>query len=223
MCIRLVPILFFLALPLYVVYSQPEDNEDIFTYHRNIFLSVVFPKGIAEGVALRSYLRSSSWDTTRQLLTGREELDELYLDANDLCCGNQTAAILACAIAVLDHKTIPLQFLFGIVLPIPLTIESQKDFDARVSKLPAHIYDPKISDTDKLQHFFFSAFLERTVQMNWLVRLLGNAVEIGEDLFVSGGKNDPRDRHANNDGRAFGAAYNEDVLPLPSAYLTPNP
>ena len=201
----------------------PLDSTDIFEYPKNIFLSVFFPKGIAEGVALRSYLRSSSWEECRKNVSDRKALDEIFEDADDLCNHNRTAALLASSVAVLEHKTIPLKLLFGMVIQLPLTVESQKDFDSRVAKLPVYLYDSKTPDRDKLQHFFFSAYFMRTLKMNLLVRLLGDAVEIGEDLFIVGGVNDARDRHANYDGIRFGESCEKDPLLKPSDYLTPNP
>ncbi len=198
------------------------DSAEVSSYHQNIFLKFFLPKGIAEGVALRSYIRSTAWSEFRKSHSDPESFDEIYDDADELCKDNRTAAILASSIATLEHKTIPIKLFFGLTFSIPLTMESQQDFDARVSKLPEFIYDAKISDRDKLQHFFFSAFFMRILKMNLLVTLLGNGVEIGEDLFIVGGIDDPRDRHANKDGRRFGEACDHDILPMPSKYLTPN-
>ncbi|MFI5264320.1 MAG: hypothetical protein ACHQM6_07385 [Candidatus Kapaibacterium sp.] len=218
---------FLIFLCLYsVTVAQTEasaDSTDLLNEHQNIFLSFLFPKGIAQGVALRSYLRSSDWSEYRSSHSDREAFDEIFEDADELCHDDRSAAILASSIAVLEHKTIPVKLFFGMVLQIPLTIESQKDFDSRTEKLPVYLYDPKIPDRDKLQHFFFSAYFQRTLKMNWLVRLLGNAVEIGEELFIIGGSNDERDRHANNDGIRFGESCELDSLPMPSRFLTKNP
>jgi hypothetical protein len=199
------------------------DSSDAFTYGKNIFLSFLLPKGIAEGVALRSYLRSSSWSEFRSSHSDREAFDEIFIDADELCNDNRTAATLASSIAVLEHKTIPFKLLFGIVAQLPLTMESQKDFDIRVAKLPVYLYDSLAEDRDKLQHFFFSSYFQRILKMNSLVVLLGDAVEIGEDLFIIGGVNDRRDRHANYDGLRFGESCYRDLLPMPSDYLTTNP
>jgi hypothetical protein len=209
---------FLVSLPLFSLEAQIDS--DITSYHKNIFLSLFFPKGIAEGVALRSYLRSSNWKDFLKDHSDHESLDEIFEDAGELCNDNRTSAILATSIAVLEHKTIPVKLIFGITLPIPLTLENQQDFSARIENLPSHIYNPQIPDVDKLQHFFFSAYLRRTVKMNWLVRLLGNGLEIGEGLFVVGGENDIRDRHANEDGIHFGESASGT---LPSEFLTPNP
>jgi hypothetical protein len=211
---------FFILFPMFSLEAQI-DSSDISSYHKNFFLSFFFPKGIAEGVALRSYLRSLNWKDFLNNHSDRESLDEIYEDADELCEANKTASILATSIAVLDHKTIPLKLIFGITLPIPLTLENQEDFSSRIANLPSHIYNPLISDVDKLQHFFFSAYLRQTLKMNWLVRLLGSGLEIGEGLFVEGGENDVRDRHANENGIHFGESYEEESLP--SEFLTPNP
>lgn len=199
------------------------DSSDISIYKKNIFLACFLPKGIAEGVALRSYLRSTAWKGFRDSHSDREAMDEIFINADELCNDDRTAAILASGIATLEHKTIPLKLLFGITLPLPLTAESQEDFDSRVSKLPEFIYDPKISDRDKLQHFFFSAYLIRTLKMNSLVQLLGNMLEIGEDLFIVGGANDLRDKKANNDGIRFGEKNKDEIPLLPSECLSANP
>lgn len=221
--ISLVTYLFLLSSVLYAQSGSAVDSSDISVYKKNIFLSCFFPKGIAEGVALRSYLRSGAWDEFRRSHSDRDAMDEIFMNADELCGDDRTAAILASGIATLEHKTIPLKLLFGIIFPIPLTAESQEDFDSRVSKLPEYIYDLKISDKDKLQHFFFSAYLIRTMKMNSLVQLLGNALETGEELFIVGGANDGRDQHANNDGIRFGEECSEDDISLPSESLTPNP
>ena len=59
--------------------------------------------------------------------------------------------------------------------------------------------------------------------MNWLVKMLGNLVEIGEDAFVVGGMNDERDKHANADGLRFGTIARSDPNTRPSDHLTSNP
>lgn len=222
---KLIVILFILTcfsqLPAQIPLSV--DSADVSIYHQNILLKFLLPKGIAEGVALRSYIRSSAWSEFRKSHTDPESFDEIFDDADELCNDDRTAAILASSIASLEHKTIPLKLFFGIKLEIPLTMESEKDFDTRVSKLPEYLYDPKIPDRDKLQHFFFSAYFMRVLKMNFLVKLLGDGVEIGEDLFIVGGVDDPRDRHANKDGRWFGEACDKDTLPMPSQFLTRNP
>src|SRR5882724_896011 len=87
------------SIPFGLLHSQVIDSSDISVYKQNIFLKLFFPKGIAEGVALRSYLRSDSWDEFRNSHSDREDLDEIFEDADDLCHSNKTAAILAASIA----------------------------------------------------------------------------------------------------------------------------
>jgi hypothetical protein len=59
--------------------------------------------------------------------------------------------------------------------------------------------------------------------MSWVVKLLGDAVETGEELFVVGGANDERDKHANQDGIRFATKDAPCDVSLPSEYLTANP
>lgn len=213
-----------LSLSLRDVRAQSVDSCDVMSTEKNIILSLLLPKGIAEGIVLRSYIRSNSWKDYIQSHTPRESLDEIYFVADELCHStNKQRPLFATCIAVLDHKTIPIKLPFGLSISLPLTLESAADYSARVSQLPQHIYIRENPDVDKLQHFFFSAFFESVLKMNWLVRLLGEAVEIGEDLFVIGGVNDPRDKHANNDGISFGEHGDDLPLVAPSTYLTPNP
>jgi hypothetical protein len=226
MCVRQIIVFLVLFGFASVLCAQTEgltDSSDVTLYTKNIFLSFFFPKGIAEGVALRTYLRSDAWHEFRRTHSDPVSMDEIFDAADELCYDNRTAAILASGIATLEHKTIPLKLFFGIVFPLPLTIESEEDFQKRVSQLPEYLYNPTTPDRDKLQHFFFSAYFRRILKMNWLVRLLGNAVEIGEDLFIVGGVNDERDKHANNDGIRFSAHCDTEWLPMPSDFLTPNP
>ncbi|MEP7235394.1 MAG: hypothetical protein ABI778_08875 [Ignavibacteriota bacterium] len=199
------------------------DSSDIFSYRPNLFLKIFFPKGIAEGIALRSYLRSGAWKEYRATHSDRGAMNEIFRNANLLCNDYRRASLLASGLGVFDHRTIPLKLFPGVVLAVPLTLESESDFNERTSNLPEHVYSRRISDRDKLQHFFISAFLSRTLKMNWLVSLLGNAVEVGEDLFIVGGSNDDRDRHANKDGRAFGSQIDAEPLPAPSSSLSRNP
>ena len=188
----------------------------------SIILQILLPDGIQEGYIMREYLGSEKFPEETLGLSDREKMDEIYLDAMDLSQGSETSGLLAAAFGVFEHKTIPLD-LFGLIIQLPLTSESQLHFDTRVSHLPSHLYSPAVGDIDKLQHFFSSAWLKSALGMDWLVNLAGNFVEIGEEAFVLGGSNDPRDKHANHDGLRFGNHLGEWGIVLPSEFLTPNP
>jgi hypothetical protein len=102
---------------------------------------------------------------------------------------------------------------------LPLTFESEEKFNSRVERLPSHIITDTIDDKDKMQHFFLSAYLKRTLQMNSLVRIMGSLVEFGEDAFIVGGMNDERDMHANMNGVRFGGCDARASESRPSEYI----
>jgi len=188
----------------------------------SILFRILLPPGIREGYVMREYLGSNRFLDDTKDETDQDKMDDIYLDAMDLAHGNHTLGLLAAAFGVFEHKTIPLDIL-GLVIPIPLTSESQERFNTRVSHLPVHIYSPAIPDVDKLQHFFSSAWLKKVLGMDWIVNIAGNFVEVFEDAMVLGGSNDPRDKHANHDGLEFANHLERCEKKLPSAFLTPNP
>jgi hypothetical protein len=56
--------------------------------------------------------------------------------------------------------------------------------------------------------------------MEWLVRLLGELIELGEDAIVEGGVYDERDKVANRDGSRFGIRSSDSLEALPSNYIS---
>ena len=198
--------------------AQSITNE-IGTY----LLKTILPSGYEEGLEMRLLLRSSEWKTYRETVSDTTSMNAIYQIAFMMCNGRSKEALLTSGVAVLDHRLLPIKLPFGLVLNIPLTLESEEQFNRRASKLPAHIYSPDIADRDKLQHFFFSAYLKRVVKMNLLTSFVGNMTEIIEDAFVIGGANDPRDKHANADGTRFGLKSAASETALPTESLTPNP
>ncbi len=107
---------------------------------------------------------------------------------------------------------------------VPLSNESQEEFDLRVSMLPSRLYPDTppgaAGDHDKLQHFFGSAFLTVAFESESGADRTGVFVEEGEEIFIVGGVNDERDLRADRDGRRFGRALLEDNRLFPSHYLT---
>jgi hypothetical protein len=187
-----------------------------------ILFRILLPPGIREGYVMREYLGSHQFLEDTKDENDQQKMDDIYLDAMDLTHGNHTLGLLAAAFGVFEHKTIPLD-IFGLVIPVPLTSESQERFDRRVSHLPVHLYNAQTADVDKLQHFFSSAWLKKVLGMDWIVNIAGNFVEVFEDAMVLGGSNDPRDKHANRDGLEFANHLDHCEKRLPSTFLTPNP
>lgn len=174
-------------------------------------LQLLLPAGIRAGYLTRAWVRDS--------LVGAAEADDLtrmdliYLRALCEAEGDIEAALLASLIACFEHRTIPLSF--GINLP--LTFEPQDDFDRRVERLPRKLFADGADDRDKLQHFFASAWLAWTLDNAEAADLIGLAVEAGEDAFVRGGADDPRDVRTNRLGHLFVELLRRYPRALPSA------
>ncbi len=207
-----------LLLPARVTMAQP-----FFAKVGQFILNVLLPSGYSQGQELRHELRSPEWKAFRMTVDDTTAMDAIYRRSLVLCGGNTKSALLASALGVLDHRSIPLLLPRGLEFDLPLTFESDDEFNQRVGNLPANIYTRRIDDRDKLQHFFFSGYLKRMVGMKWLCRTVGDIVELGEDLFVIGSVSDPRDKHANNDGVQFSSEAAMSLDARPSECLTDNP
>ena len=209
---------------------DPDDEDSLLFAARNsvpIFLRILLPPGIREGYALRAYFGGEDFVRFAKGESDQERMDVILFDAEKLTHGARSISLLAAAFGVFEHRYIPLK-MPGFVLSIPLTSETEERFHLRVSHLPEHIYRADMNDVDKLQHFFSSAWLKSALGMDWLVSLAGDFVEIGEETFLVGGSNDPRDKHANADGlsfgrRLYGTGCEEELDIAPSRFLTPNP
>ncbi len=184
--------------------------------------SLFLPEGIRLGYDMRSYVASPEFGKFDSSVAPEVGFDEIYFEALEMAHGDISTALLAAALGSFEHEYIPLDIL-GIRIDLPLTSESHARFERRWSHLPAYLYHTRELDRDKLQHFFASAWLKSTLGMDWLVRLAGEGVEIGEKLFVVGGFVDPRDLHANADGLRFELQAERSLNARPSNSLTPNP
>jgi hypothetical protein len=185
-----------------------------------MFFGALFtPKGYIEGYQLRDLIRSDIYIEETQGMTDREKLDYIYDEAYILTRGDFQSAQLASAVATLEHRTIEIKLLFGASITLPLTFEPQESFTKRVERLPSRVVTDSTEDKDKMQHFFLSAYLKRTLGTNSLVRLLGSFVEAGEDAFIVGGMKDERDLDANEDGIRFATSDKRALVSKPSEYL----
>ncbi|MBS1902351.1 MAG: hypothetical protein JSS75_01445 [Bacteroidetes bacterium] len=183
----------------------------------------ILPGGYTAGAELRTFLRSNTWRAYAATRPDSTLMNDIFSLAFMRSGGNRREAVFASALAVLEHRTIPLRLPFGGELDLPLTLETETNFERRVASLPTHVYSERVEDRDKLQHFFFSAYLEQSIGTSWIVSALGSLIETGEELFVIGGANDARDRHANADGVRFARALARDPNVRPTDCLTPNP
>lgn len=173
----------------------------------------LFPAVYRIGDRTRQWVRDSlpATDSVSDL----DRLDAIWLRALQESDGNTDRAIFATLMAVFEHRTIP--FTFG--LHLPLTLEPMEDFRKRYAHLPAHLFadQPAGHDQDKLQHFFASAWIARNIDNRSIADLFGLGVEVGEDMFIRGGMNDPRDMRANRLGQDFAMLLRRYPDALPSA------
>jgi hypothetical protein len=149
-------------------------------------------------------------------------VDYLFREGLSLSWGNTGEALFICMLATFDHRTIGIRLpLIGAVLWIPLTGEFWEAFERRVAALPSALYadSPPEGDRDKLQHFFGSAFLTTVAGSSETADDVGQFVETGEEEFVVGGVNDPRDTRANRQGQRFAVALMGRADALPSEFL----
>ena len=125
---------------------------------------------------------------------------------------------------VLEHQKVDIKMPIFKSIALPLTFEEDSIFHARVKNLPNQVYSdtpPDLyGDVDKLQHFFGSAYLAFASESPGFTRTTGNFIEWGEDQFVVGGMDDPRDKRANKQGESFGRDLLVVKTLLPSDYLT---
>jgi hypothetical protein len=161
---------------------------------------LLLPAGLRIGYATRAWLRDSL-PAASDSLDDLARMDRIYLQALVESEGDIGNALFGCLIACFEHRDIPLSF--GV--HIPLTFEPDSAFNRRVARLPSRLFAdrPTGDDRDKLQHFFASAWLAWRLDNPAAADAIGLAVEAGEDLFVVGGADDPRDVRANRLGQLF--------------------
>ena len=168
----------------------------------------------------RSFIREGAFarmEHFRGDLAAMDSIFSLALVVNDFNVGD---ALLSATTGCFDHKTIYVKLPF-FNMPVPLTFESDSDFQTRYNHLPAHLFTdtPPEGDRDKLQHFFGSAFIAWTTHSHSLATAIGDAIEILEPPLIVGGDNDPRDKRANRSGAAFALLLQTYPALPPSAVL----
>lgn len=176
-------------------------------------LDLLLPASMRVAYLTRQWVRDSlpeTVDSTDDLL----QLDRIYVRALAESEGDHGLAIFAAFVACLETRNIP--FSFG--LRIPLAFEPSADYDRRVNRLPRHLFVdlPAGDDRDKLQHFFASAWLTWKLDDPEAADLIGLGVEKGEDAFITGGADDPRDMRANRLGQLFVVLLHARPAALPS-------
>jgi hypothetical protein len=193
------------------------------------FLSpLVLPKLVGDGARMKAFVRSEEFASIRKRVGDRRAVDFLFRTALNLSWDNTFEALLITFVAVMDHRNVGIRLpLIGNAVWVPLTSEFEDDFLARIKALPSDLYadlPPGAGgDRDKLQHFFGSALMTYVSESDDAAARVGDFIEWGEDRFIVGGVNDPRDKRANAEGRRFARALLDDPDALPSAILGTSP
>ena len=184
---------------------------------------LILPKVLQDCYLLREYVRSGELSSVRAAYGDTYAVDCVFDRAMRLAWNNVYEALLICAFGLMDHDRVGVRLpLIGAVVWLPLTGEFHDEFRARVDSLPSRLYTdtPPGGDSDKLQHFFGSAFLTALTESAEEADRFGLDLEIGEELFVVGGVNDERDVRANRQGQRFGLRLLADPDALPSRFFT---
>jgi hypothetical protein len=170
---------------------------------------------------LKRYIRDGRFYDLRKFHDDTLAVDAIFDRAMLIADGDVRHALLISTFAVMDHRTLGFKVpLIGSIY-VPLTTENDSLFRLRRTHLPKKILNdnPNASDKDKLQHFFGSAYIAYTTNSRNFAEWIGDLFELGENRFVMGGNNDPRDKMANAKGREFGLWLLKDENVLPSDVL----
>lgn len=182
------------------------------------------PKVMYDCWQLKSFIQGEDFQDLRASHGDIKAVDAIYARAKRLSWDNMYESLLISFVATMDHREFGIEIpLLGPLLWIPLTSEFHDEFEARVACLPRNLYPDgphdRSGDRDKLQHFFGAAFLTYVFESPGAADRTGNFVERGEQLFVVGGVNDPRDVRANRQGERFGAGLLKDPSLVPSGFI----
>jgi hypothetical protein len=222
---RRLPFLLVLVLPSAAVAQSADSLPPVpsVPVALSFFAPIIVPlKVIQDEAQLREFVVSPVFARWRAQQGDLPAVDLLFRRSLQLCWGNTGEALLVCALATFDHRTLGLRLpVINFVLWLPLTGEFPEDFERRVQALPSRLYPdtPPEGDRDKLQHFFGSAYLTLVFDSPESADDVGEFIETGEEAFVVGGVRDPRDERANREGQKFGLGLMANVETLPSEYL----
>lgn len=218
----------YILYPSSLVFSQGQDSlwlNDEWYYSTGdssfIDFTNFIPSFFKDEAHLKRFLRDDRFYELRKLYDDTLAVDAIFDRAMLIADDDVKQALLIATFAMMDHRRLGLKIpLLGSVY-FPLTFESDSLFRLRRTHLPKKVLNDKqrASDKDKLQHFFGSAYVAYVFNSNAIARWFGDLLETGEENFVLGGRNDERDKLANEKGREFGLRLLRDARILPSDVL----
>ncbi|MCL4510868.1 MAG: hypothetical protein M1470_07350 [Bacteroidetes bacterium] len=173
---------------------------------------------------LRRYIENELPPVTHDRTAEMKDIDLIFAKGMELSKKQVGTALLAISFAVLNRTDIKPTFPLLGIITLPLPAEDSADAVARINKLPRYIFPDspqnKWGDSDKLVHFFGSAYLTYETGTKKLPDVIGNLIEQGEVAFKLDTAADPRDVFTNRLGQQFGAALNDGRDVLPSDFLS---
>jgi len=220
-----------LVVPLLCAWFTPAvggDGPEFRSYEEvspllTVLAPVLLPKVLADTWSLRDFVRSDEFGVVRERWGDRYAVDAIFDTAVRLCWNNKGLALLVSCLATLDHRRVGINLpVLGPLVWLPLTSEFDDEFQERVDRLPCALYadsPPGTGDSDKLQHFFGSAFLVYVSESREAAQRVGTFVEWGEERFIVDGTVDERDLRANLQGQMFGLALLAEPRSRPSTFL----
>lgn len=168
---------------------------------------------------LRDFIRSENFKTLKEKFGDVHAIDIIYKKSLALCNYDIEGALLVCGFATLDHRKIDFKLpIVGLKIPIILTSESKEKFKNRTLNLPSKIFSDTLDDRDKLQHFFFSAYITYKNIGKKTADKIGLLVEEGEKIGLNLVR-DERDIMANRLGQKFGLSLHRNPFTLPSRFF----
>ncbi len=184
----------------------------------------ILPESVSGILAMKEFIRWDAFQSFRRDSGDRQAVDLIFQKGLQIARGDIDAALFLCFVGTTDHAKVGVHMpLFGFVVVIPLTTESDQYFQKRLDHMPSHFYPDspkwKSGDKDKLQHFFGSAFLAYLTGSGAYTKTLGDWTEVLEQRYIVDGLDDPRDRRANNQGVQFGKMLFDGMKVLPSDVL----
>lgn len=194
--------------------DYPTRTETLLLYEpdRTFLQSIVewiLPRSVSDVAAMKDFIRWEGFQSFRHDSGDRRAVDLIFQKGLYIAGGDIDRALFMCFFGTMDHAKFGVRIpLLGCVAWIPLTTESEENFQTRHRHLPSRIYPESqggtYGDKDKLQHFFGSAFLIYLSGSGTYTNIMGDWMEKLEQRYVVDGVDDPRDHRANRQGAQFG-------------------
>lgn len=195
-----------------------------------IFLNISFLPGqeipdLHEGIEIiTKYLSSKEFLEIKKGQDDLSQVDSIYVFAVKAYHQDYSEAMLALTFALLPYKEMPLKIpLIGINWTVPLPSSADSLYFPKNQNLPSKLFPDSplnsMGDRDKLSHFFGNAFLSFNISLFSFSEFIGIFIELFEESFKIEGALDQRDLIANELGKQFGEALQNNKNIMPSLFF----